>query len=67
MWDFDIHRESEVDQRKRHALGIAVCRGCPAREECYRWAKTHDEQGVWGGKVFIPPRSKFIVDPENRP
>ncbi|MFE3325687.1 WhiB family transcriptional regulator [Streptomyces sp. NPDC059176] len=28
----------------------AVCRGCPVREQCLRWAIEHgQDSGVWGG------------------
>lgn len=29
---------------------VALCRRCPHRAECLRWAmKTHQQYGVWGG------------------
>lgn len=32
----------EVKKPKR------VCRECPVRAECLRWALKHDEKGIWG-------------------
>lgn len=28
---------------------VAVCRGCPVRDECFSYALDHDLSGVWGG------------------
>lgn len=36
------------DGRNRSAL--AICEGCPVRNECRAWALDHDEtNGTWGG------------------
>lgn len=42
-------REHARDAREGEAL--AICAGCPAREECREWARSHREFGIWGGET----------------
>jgi WhiB family redox-sensing transcriptional regulator len=42
----------QVDQAK------AICHGCPAREECFRYAMRHNiKHGVWGGTSVTERRN----------
>lgn len=39
-----------VTRRARVAQAIAICQGCPVREEC-REAGVDERRGVWGGEL----------------
>jgi hypothetical protein len=50
--------------------GLALCRSCPVRDDCDRYATLHGiRHGVWGGRyrgtVRIKPKREPVVKPEH--
>jgi len=40
-------------ERSRYPEALAVCEGCPVRDDCLALAtEANERHGVWGGKVF---------------
>jgi WhiB family redox-sensing transcriptional regulator len=46
---------------------LAVCAGCPVRDECLTHALDHDEHGVWGGTTDRDRRRILIADGRAEP
>lgn len=47
-----LQRKTDWDPQvaERHEPAFQVCRGCPVRLECLRWAmENKQDQGIWGG------------------
>lgn len=45
-------RSGQTRRAPEVAAAIAVCEGCPVREECAEFARTHRiASGIWGGTL----------------
>lgn len=42
---------SDTPDHQRTAL--AICRGCPVKDECADAGRTRGEEGIWGGELHI--------------
>lgn len=53
---FPAFAEKTEARQAREPKAIAICAGCPIRQECGDAAERRGEQlGIWGGRVFDPP------------
>jgi WhiB family redox-sensing transcriptional regulator len=50
QWFFTHDGDNPAMRRYREQRARAICRRCPAMEECRRWARDHGEYGIWGAE-----------------
>ena len=53
LWDGAVDGETPVDQDRRHARALAICRSCPVRRACAELIDVQQDDGVRAG-VLLP-------------
>lgn len=56
-----LHPEKKMARLRREARAVAVCQGCPVRDDCLAYAVEQRERyGIWGGLTGLERRSLLI-------
>lgn len=48
---FGKPKEHPRDKRKREIAARQLCEECAVQDQCRRYARSHDEFGIWGGET----------------
>ena len=50
QWFFAPHGEQADARERREAVAMTICGSCAVMDTCRDYARSHREQGFWGGE-----------------